>query len=291
MPRDNLQLFGGDWTEQKLDILDAYLKAYNKALKKTPFTRVYIDAFAGTGYRQQSSISSNCAGLFQDIEEPEMQEFLKGSAKLALEVEPAFDKYVFIESDPQKVDELEQLRQEHPNKANAITIEKGDANSYIQKYCKNMPPSLRAVVFLDPFATQVQWGTIKAIAETKAIDVWILFPLMAVNRLLAKDHQKTCRVALDRLFGTKDWFQEFYCTSVEEDIFGQTIEKIQRACVSEKIGVFYLNRLKLIFSGVAPNPRMLYNSRGPLFLLFFASGNPKGAPIAIKIANHILENF
>ena len=35
---------------------------------------------------------------------------------------------------------------------------------------------------------QVQWDTMKAIAETKAIDLWILFPLgVAVNRLLKKD--------------------------------------------------------------------------------------------------------
>ena len=47
------QLFGGSWTEQKLEILKKYLETYNTVLKKQPFERVYIDGFAGTGYRQQ----------------------------------------------------------------------------------------------------------------------------------------------------------------------------------------------------------------------------------------------
>jgi hypothetical protein len=38
MPSEYPQLFGGSWTERKLGILAAYLKAYNTALKKTSFT-------------------------------------------------------------------------------------------------------------------------------------------------------------------------------------------------------------------------------------------------------------
>jgi three-Cys-motif partner protein len=43
--------FGGDWTTAKLDVLAGYLKAYTTALKSQPFLLEYIDAFAGTGYR------------------------------------------------------------------------------------------------------------------------------------------------------------------------------------------------------------------------------------------------
>lgn len=47
----------------------------------------------------------------------------------------------------------------------------------------------RAVVFLDPFGMQVEWRTIERIGQTKAIDLWILFPLgVAVNRFLTKDY-------------------------------------------------------------------------------------------------------
>ena len=43
--------FGGDWTTAKLEVLKGYLEAYTHALKNTTFRTGYIDAFAGTGYR------------------------------------------------------------------------------------------------------------------------------------------------------------------------------------------------------------------------------------------------
>lgn len=48
----HLQQFGGDWTQAKLEAVRKYLVAYTTALKKQPFTLNYIDAFAGTGYRE-----------------------------------------------------------------------------------------------------------------------------------------------------------------------------------------------------------------------------------------------
>jgi len=44
------------------------------------------------------------------------------------------------------------------------------------------------------------------------------------------------------------------------------------------------------FAGVAENPLLLRNSKNnPLYLLCFASGNPRGAKTAIKIAQDILK--
>ena len=209
-----------------------------------------------------------------------------------MEVDPPFHEYVFVESDPAKVAELELLKVAHPDKAGSVAIVHGDANTYVQQYCKTMPPNKRAVVFLDPFATEAEWATIEAIARTKAIDMWILFPLMAANRLLANDPSKVFRGPLDRIFGTQEWFEQFYRTRREEDIFGQSYETVQKACSFDGIGKFYLERLKGIFAEVAPRPRVFRNSRRtPLFQLFFAAGNKKGAPIAVKIAKHLLEKL
>jgi len=46
--------FGGPWTMIKLDLLARYLEFFSTALQhrpspEQPFTRIYIDAFAGTG--------------------------------------------------------------------------------------------------------------------------------------------------------------------------------------------------------------------------------------------------
>lgn len=59
--------------------------------------------------------------------------------------------------------------------------------------------SHRALVFLDPYGMQVEWKTIKSIAVTQAIDLWILFPLGTVNRLLKNDGEirSSLRARLD----------------------------------------------------------------------------------------------
>ncbi len=282
------QFFGGSWTEKKLEILRKYLEAYNTALKNKPFKRVYVDAFAGTGYRQERKSQYDYVDLFEDFEQEESRQFLKGSAKLALEANPPFHKYIFIESDKKKIIELEKLQKEHSDKE--IEIMKSDANEFIRNYCKIEDwPNTRAVLFLDPFATEVEWPTIEAIARTQSIDVWILFPLMAVNRLLAKDPEKISYDRLNKIFGTEDWFEHFYKTRTLDDIFGKSVDKIVKACDFERIGDFYKKRLGNIFSGVAEKTRVFYNSReSALFQLFFAAGNVRGAPIAIKIAEYLM---
>lgn len=47
--------FGGNWTEQKLECVRKYLRAYTTIMSKQPFHYAYIDAFAGTGYRETES--------------------------------------------------------------------------------------------------------------------------------------------------------------------------------------------------------------------------------------------
>jgi three-Cys-motif partner protein len=285
-----LRLFGGNWTDDKLTILKKYLHAYNTALKKQPFTRIYVDAFAGTGYRVQRQNQFQVPDLFAESNDQETQELLKGSAKLALEVDPPFHRFVFVESDELKVKELEALKAQHPALAGQIDIIRADANAFLQAFCAEQDwRGYRAVVFLDPFATEVVWTTVEALAATKAMDVWILFPLMAVNRLLAKDASKTFRKRLDAIFGTAEWFERFYRTTKEEDIFGQSLETVCKVCDFKGIGDFYAERLRAVFVGVAAERCVWDNSRGsPLFQFFFAAGNKKGAPIAVGIADDIL---
>ena len=44
----------------------------------------------------------------------------------------------------------------------------------------------RGFVFLDPYGLQVAWDTILALSATRALDVFINFPIMGVKRLLKK---------------------------------------------------------------------------------------------------------
>ncbi len=281
--------FGGNWTEEKLERVHKYLFAYTTIMDKKPFRCAYIDAFAGTGYRTLKESENSSELMF-----PEMLEFLDGSARVALKVEPRFDTYIFIEKNTDRFSDLQKLKDDFPHLRDRIELVRADGNIHVQKLCSYDWLSLgrRAVLFLDPYGMEVKWQTIEAIANTKAIDLWLLFPIgVAVNRLLRKDGQidESIRKTLDEFFGTPDWFDEFYKESEELTLFENSSE-LQKVANWDAIERYFIQRLQSVFTEVAKNPLRLYNKRGnPLYLLCFAVGNPKGAPIAVRIAQHILK--
>jgi three-Cys-motif partner protein len=74
-----------------------YTKIFKRNTSAQFFEISYVDAFAGTGEIPRRELR----GFFRD--DPELlkseEEFRKGSVKRALEVDPPFDHYVFIEKD------------------------------------------------------------------------------------------------------------------------------------------------------------------------------------------------
>jgi three-Cys-motif partner protein len=294
--------FGGNWTTAKLDVIAQYLHGYTTALKdkpneERPFRKAYIDAFAGTGYREErrEEEQQTQQGLpFPDLAKRETQELIEGSAKLALQTQPRFDKYIFIERNPSRCQQLENLKEEFPALAADIDIRCGDANLQIRQICKGDWRSHRAVLFLDPYGMQVEWKTIQAIAATRAIDLWLLFPLgMGVNRLLTKsgDIPAAWRRRLDDLLGTAAWYDEFYRVERTPALFGGDRDHVVKASMAT-IGRYFVERLKKIFPGVAENPGVLRNStNNPLYLLCFAASNEGGAKVALRIAGHLLKDL
>ncbi len=130
------------------------------------------------------------------------------------------------------------------------------------------------------------------IAQTQAIDLWLLFPLgQAVNRLLTKSHPPKGAWAdrLNKFFGTDEWEDAFYQKKKQMSLFDKTEQSLVKDANFDSIGKYFIKRLKTIFVKVADNPLALRNSKNvPIFLLCFAASNPKGAPIAVNIAQHIL---
>jgi three-Cys-motif partner protein len=285
--------FGGDWTSKKLDILRRYLISYSTALQKQPFKTAYIDAFAGTGYRASKQADQEGYLPFPDLAEENPQALLEGSARMALGVTPRFDRYVFIEKDPDRCAELKRLQEEFPDLAGDIQVKPGEANATIQKLCRKNWENHRAVLFLDPYGMQVEWRTIEAVAGTGAIDLWLLVPLgIGLNRLLPQHGQIPAgwRHRLDSFLGTDDWYKAFYEEETTPRLFGE--QQVSKVGI-EKIGRYFIDRLKQVFPGVAPNPSVLTNSaNSPLYLFCFAVGNPneRARSIALRIARHILEN-
>lgn len=288
-----VESFGGDWTEDKLERLSKYLRAYTKIFDKNVKAQylrtIYVDAFASTGSRATSLKEGD-----QSETDEEAQSFLKGSAQIALEVEPRFNQYLFIEKDKQRAAELELLTASHPQAAASIQVVNADANQYLQRWCATTDWSVnRAVVFLDPFGMQVEWALLEAIAKTQAIDVWLLFPIgMGVNRLLTKSKPPPPAWAarLTKTLGTEEWKDEFYPPKVEPTLFGD-VESEAKDTDFDRIAAYFVKRLQTIYPGVANNPLLLRNSRSaPMYLLCFATASKKESVInaARRIAQHVL---
>lgn len=282
------QKFGGNWTEEKLNIFTSYLDAYLIALQNQKFKKLYIDAFAGTG----------------EIETSDGGQYLVGSAKRALASDKKFDHYYFIEADSQKAGELQDMiNVEFPQMRRRVTIFCGDANDKLADIISSVDWRFnRGLLFLDPYATQVNWTTLENVAQTKSIDVWYLFPFSALERMLPKngkyDKWEDC---IDRLLGDSGWREEFYKKDPHMSLFdfisdesGQSDgERMVKDANPEHIKEYILSRLERIFPSVSKLARIFRNSRNsPMFLFCFAiaSEGPKAQGLALRIANHILKN-
>jgi three-Cys-motif partner protein len=287
------QEFGGDWTQQKLELLRKYLSAYTRILSRQRGLKfAYIDAFAGTGYRTGDGEQGGNLDWLEPPLDEAGKEFLDGSAPLALSIDPPFPKLIFIEKSEAKLQELkERVETRFPGRD--VLYKVGDANAELQRLCTPDWSKHRAVLFLDPFGMQIQWPTIAAIARTRGIDLWLLVPIgVALNRMLVRDGNipTDWRNQLDAFFGAQDWYEAFYAPARTASLLGDiTLEK---TATFETITEYFLNRLRTVFSAVATTPALLRNSKGnPLYALFFAAGNPKGSVTAVRIANDILRKF
>ena len=274
--------FGGPWTEEKFAILERYLDAYTTALRRQPFELWYIDAFAGTGR----------VDLSPD-EQGDIRQFVSGSVERAINIgEKPFDKLILVEQDPDRCAELENLKDRHSNRN--IDVVNSDANAFLTNLDDDWR-GRRGVLFLDPFATQVEWATLERIAAFEALDTWILFPVAAVVRMLPQsrtpDEIDEAWVArLTTVFGDQSW-RNLYRPRIQPDMF--VAEAYERDPGIDGLLYIYKGKLADLFGNrFLEQSRTLKNSRNsPLFEFLFCAGHPAGANIAKGIAGHILEHL
>lgn len=282
--------FGGQHTELKLSIIDGYLRAFTTALRPHFRSLWYIDGFAGTGSRTVRT--QRKGGIL--VEEPteEIVERRRGSAQIAIDVHPAFDFLVFIERNKKYVAALNELAAN--NLQRRIVIAEEDANTALKSLiASNRWDDKRAVVFLDPYGMEVEWSTLEAIAATRAIDVWFLFPLAGLFRQATRrltDIDKHKRAALTRMFGSSSWKEELYPTNADQDLFGIAHER-RRALNPKGLEDYVRNRLSELFGHVL-KPLALPVKKGPqMFSLFLCVSNnsPEAIGLAKRIGSHLLD--
>jgi three-Cys-motif partner protein len=191
----------GPWSEDKLNLLRKYLEAYTTIMKDREWCTGYhyIDAFAGTGRPRAR----------------DEEYYVDGSPRVALSIKWPFHSYTFIEKDPRRVEILHELEEEFSGRT--IYIYEGDCNQII---VEKIVPRIsykkrnRGFVFLDPFSMDIEWETLEKIAGTGALEVFINFPVMAINRTALPNMPYTLTPEQiernDRFWGTPDWRGDIY---------------------------------------------------------------------------------
>lgn len=274
--------FGGEWTIQKLHIIEEYAKTYLTALKNQKVKKIYVDGFAGSGKTELKSSSKDGEQQSKTVD---------GSALLSLKYD--FDEYYFLEVDEGRIATLkENVETSYPDKVGKVHFITGDCNKKLSEVLKNITKYHRCLMFLDPYALELKWETLEKISKCGVVDLWYLFPL-SVIRLMAKDKDITDgnKEKVTSILGTDEWLDELFFESQQLDLFGDThYERVEYNKVLEYIK----KRFATIFPFVSPNSKILKNEskNAPMFMLCFMMTNtsPPAQGLASKIVKGVIES-
>ena len=284
-----IQPFGGFHTKRKLDVVASYLASYVTVMKKKNFQLHYVDGFAGSGASTNSGADSGIeTGLF------DIREIVEGSPIRALDIDPPFDHYLFIDSNASNIVSLRTVINAHKN-GTLASVKTGDANEEIERFCDwlDQQSGARAVVFLDPFGLAVRWETVSRLAATGKVDLWYLVPVHGMSRQI-KDNGEFLPSAtkIDELWGSNAW-REAAVRKVDlgADLFGKVDERLEKIARAKQFSELFRDHLKVAVGGRVAEA-YLPLGRGKLhqFSLMFACANPSPSAfgIALRIANHVL---
>lgn len=240
----------GYWSEIKLEIVRDYAAAYSTILNKKNLPHIYVDAFAGAG--QHISKSSGA--------------FVPGSPLNALNVEPPFREYHFIDLNAARVESLQRIA----GSRNDVHVYEGDCNEVL---IQTIFPTLRfksyrrALCLLDPYGLDLNWDVMFQAGQLGTIDMFLNFPVMDMNRnVLWRNPEKVSAAQLARMnaFWGGDWKRDAYTT--ERSLFGEP-EKESNDAIAEA----FRRRLQDI-AGFKKVPQPLPMHKGAIvYYLFFAS--------------------
>jgi len=260
----------GYWSELKLDIIKDYATAYSvifNAKKQRGFQHLYIDAFAGSGVHISRSTG----------------DFVSGSPLNALQVQPSFREYHFIDLDSNKVANLRTIVGDRPD----VHLYEGDCNSVLldQVFPKaKFEDYRRALCLLDPYGLHLDWKVIETAGRMQSIDMFLNFPIADMNRNVlwqnpeAKGIRATDIQRLTAFWGDESWRQIAYSTT--GNLFG-FLEKED----NDRIALAFQKRLKQMagFKHV-PSPLPMRNTKGAIvYYMFFASQKPVASDIVEAI--------
>ena len=261
----------GSWSILKLEIIEQYGAAYTKAFANLGrgLKKFYIDGFSGAG----THIDKNTGHP------------IEGSPARAMKILPPFDHFYFIDLNAEKTAHLQELCKGKQN----IQIHTGDANDYLRGLLPRIQYERfnRALCLLDPYGLHLDWDVIQLAGQSRAIDLFLNFPVMDMNRnAIWRSPERATSEGVERMtrfWGDETWKEVAYAESPQQSFFGPDVVKQP----NEVIAAAFRQRLAKVagFKYVADPLPMKNNNGAVVYYLFFAS--PK--PVAETIIRHIFD--
>lgn len=295
------QPFGDEYTKQKLDTVERYLKPYSTALNGK-FKLLYVDACAGSGASipkaATKSETEDAQQALDGIGRPvvDSDQIVIGSALRALSISPPFYRYLFNDLDSNNVESLKTaIEGDFAHLGDRVVTTSLDANEMLRQMATAYDwRETRAVVFLDPFGLQIKYETLELLARTRAVDLWYLVPVFAMYRQVSGDGEinPDGGPRVDAALGTTAWRNSVVKTeAVPEDLFEAAGFKTKRAMDIEGFEAFAKDRLASAFGGRVLDKTLPLGKNGVhYFSLMFAWANPtpKAEELAKKFAAAVL---
>ena len=249
------------WTEEKLMILDAYLKAFAKACAKAGGW-YGLDLFAGTGLNWSKTRGTE----------------IYGSVLIALEARsPEATKVIVAEQGPGPFKALEHRTRPYGDRVRRFN---DDANGCVGEMLEVIPRWAPAFAFLDPEGSEFEWRTVEAIAEHKRghspnqIEQLILFPTDMGFVRLAPDYPEL----VTRIFGHDKW-KGIYERRERREISAEEAR-------SEYVRMYGEGFKRLGYETVLD--RQIKKAGGhPMYFLIFATDNTAGEKIMDSVFDSV----
>ncbi|MGL5076193.1 MAG: three-Cys-motif partner protein TcmP [Waterburya sp.] len=252
---------GHVWTADKLEFLENYIPAFKKATQKA-FNTHYVDGFAGPG--------------INDIEGKKCQ----GSPLIALNSNPPFTKYFFIEQDRQTYHFLSRTVEAHQY-VKQVSLFNDDFNSVARKILEKIPDRSPTLFFLDPEGLELEWSTVELISQRTKADLFLLISSSGVNRNV---HDIAMHDKITKFYGTDEWRK--ILEKLEKGEYPTDTKRF------EAFTDFYIERLNQVGFVHAQQFLIARNSRNvALHALVFAVKSDRGEPVALRIAESVLKNL
>ncbi|RIK09790.1 MAG: hypothetical protein DCC49_05065 [Acidobacteria bacterium] len=249
---------------EKISIFSDYLQQFAVAAGSAT-NRVYIDAFGGDTVNVLRGSGRTFAG----------------SAEIALAIEPPFSHLRFFELKAGRAAALRRLIASDPRRASVI---EGDCNSTMAGVLAGLPVQAPTFAFLDPDGMELNWSTIRMLADHKRryanetgkskVEMWVLFSSAGIVRVLGSNRQlaleKGFPEKIARLYGAWGPWERVWEAKLDGEISGGDAKKAYLFLYMDRLASLGYRHLLV---------RPIENSRNELFAMVFVTDHPAGASI------------